>query len=304
MSRRPLLFRALNTSKRNVHVSLSEWGAGSRPTVCRAAIAARDLREQVVVDVIVELGRPVRIPGAPVGEGRVVSSCSQPTARSFFVAEPETGYPLPGPRWRLSRTPAAPPTPAPHLGGHTHPSWSPRAESTGESPRGRFGAEFAGSARAESTGESARGVRDHLAFAGPRVIDLGTLWAGPYPGMHLGALGADVIKIQSVQRPDGFRFSGALLQDGDDSYDRSGIGQATNLNQRDLTVDLTRPDGRRLSERLAGSADVVIENFSARVVEQFALRYGRLRELKPDVIMVRMPGFGLEGPWRDDVGWR
>lgn len=56
-------------------------------------------------------------------------------------------------------------------------------------------------------------------------------------------------------------------------------------------------------ERLVGSADVVIENFSARVVEQFALRYGRLRELKPDVIMVRMPGFGLEGPWRDYVGW-
>jgi crotonobetainyl-CoA:carnitine CoA-transferase CaiB-like acyl-CoA transferase len=46
--------------------------------------------------------------------------------------------------------------------------------------------------------------------------------------MYLGAPGADVIKIESVQRPDGFRFSGALLQDGDESYDRSGIGQATN----------------------------------------------------------------------------
>jgi crotonobetainyl-CoA:carnitine CoA-transferase CaiB-like acyl-CoA transferase len=97
--------------------------------------------------------------------------------------------------------------------------------------------------------------------------------------MYLGALGADVIKIESVQRPDGFRFSGALLQEGDDYYDRSGIWQATNLNKRDLTVDLTRPDGRRLLERLVGSVDVVIENFSARVVEQFGLRYRRLREL-------------------------
>jgi crotonobetainyl-CoA:carnitine CoA-transferase CaiB-like acyl-CoA transferase len=105
--------------------------------------------------------------------------------------------------------------------------------------------------------------------------------------MYLGAPGADMIKIESVQRPDGFRFSGALLQDGDESYDRSGIGQATNLNQRDLTVDLTRLDG--------------VKNFSARVVEHLGLRSGRLRELKPDVIMVRMPGFGLEGPWRDDV---
>jgi crotonobetainyl-CoA:carnitine CoA-transferase CaiB-like acyl-CoA transferase len=110
--------------------------------------------------------------------------------------------------------------------------------------------------------------------------------------MYLCALGADVIKIESVQRPDGFRFSGAVLQEGDDYYDRSGIWQATNLNKRDLTVDLTRADGRRLLERLVGSADVVIENFSARVVEQFGLRSERLRELKPDAIMVgfRRPG--------------
>jgi crotonobetainyl-CoA:carnitine CoA-transferase CaiB-like acyl-CoA transferase len=182
------------------------------------------------VDDIVELGQPFRIPVAPVGEGRAVSSCSQRTARSFFVAEPEAGYPLPGPPWGLSGTPAAPPTPAPHLAGHTHPSWSPRAESTGESPRGGFGAEFAGSPRAESTGESARGVRDHLAFAGLRVM----IWARSGPGRTPGctcALGADVIKIESVQRPDGFRFSGALLQEGDDYYDRSGIWQATNLNK-------------------------------------------------------------------------
>jgi crotonobetainyl-CoA:carnitine CoA-transferase CaiB-like acyl-CoA transferase len=121
--------------------------------------------------------------------------------------------------------------------------------------------------------------------------------------MYLGALGADVIKLESVQRPDGFRFSGAFPQEGDDYYDRSGIWQATNLNKRDLTLDLTRPEGRELLERLVPRADVVIENFSARVVDQFGLGYGRLRALRPDIVMVRMPGFGLEGPWRDYVGW-
>jgi hypothetical protein len=80
------------------------------------------------------------------------------------------------------RHPGRPAHPAPHLGGHTHPSWSPRAESTGESPRGGFGAEFAGSPRAESTGESARGVRDHLAFAGLRVM----IWARSGPGRTPG----------------------------------------------------------------------------------------------------------------------
>ena len=55
--------------------------------------------------------------------------------------------------------------------------------------------------------------------------------------------------------------------------------------------------------RLVREADVVVENFSPRVVEQFGLDYESLVELKPDVILVRMPGFGLEGPWRDYVGW-
>jgi crotonobetainyl-CoA:carnitine CoA-transferase CaiB-like acyl-CoA transferase len=234
------------------------------------------------VESVVELGQAFRIPVAPVGDGRALPSYSQFQERPFFVPEPEAGYPLPGPPWRLSRTPVGPPTPAPSLGAPAPFPLTPRAEPAGDSPRQ---------------------VRDYLPFLGLRVIDLGTFWAGPYAGMYLGALGADVVKIESVQRPDGFRFSGALPQEGDDYYDRSGIWQATNLDKRDLTLDLTGPEGRSLLERLVESADVVIENFSARVVEQFGLGYERLRILKPDVIMVRMPGFGLDGPWRDYVGW-
>jgi crotonobetainyl-CoA:carnitine CoA-transferase CaiB-like acyl-CoA transferase len=79
--------------------------------------------------------------------------------------------------------------------------------------------------------------------------------------------------------------------------------QATNLNKRDITLDLTSDAGRVLALRLAAEADVVVENFSPRVVEQFGLDYDSLVEVNPDVIMVRMPGLGLEGPWRDYVGW-
>jgi crotonobetainyl-CoA:carnitine CoA-transferase CaiB-like acyl-CoA transferase len=61
--------------------------------------------------------------------------------------------------------------------------------------------------------------------------------------------------------------------------------------------------GRELARRLAAQADVVVENFSPRVVEQFGLDYQSLVGLRPDVIAVRMPGFGLDGPWRDYVGW-
>ena len=81
------------------------------------------------------------------------------------------------------------------------------------------------------------------------------------------------------------------------------LWQGTNLNKRDLTLDLNSEQGLEIARRLASLADVVIENFSPRVVEHFGLDYASLVPLKPDVIFVRMPGFGLDGPWRDYVGW-
>src|SRR5262249_10851827 len=104
-------------------------------------------------------------------------------------------------------------------------------------------------------------------------------------------------------RPDGFRYSGAYPHEGELWYERSGMWQATNLNKRDITLDLTSDEARDLARRLVREADVVVENFSPRVVEHFGLDYESLAALKPDVIQVRMPGFGLTGPWRDYVGW-
>jgi crotonobetainyl-CoA:carnitine CoA-transferase CaiB-like acyl-CoA transferase len=142
-----------------------------------------------------------------------------------------------------------------------------------------------------------------LPFTGLKVLDLTTFWAGAYLTCYLGAFGADIVKVESIQRPDGFRYSGAFPFEGDDWYERSGLWQATNLNKKDLTLDLTSPRGLEIAKRLAAQADVVVENFSPRVVENFGLDYESLAALKPDVIFVRMPGFGLHGPWRDYVGW-
>ncbi len=142
-----------------------------------------------------------------------------------------------------------------------------------------------------------------LPFAGLKVLDLTTFWAGAYMTCYLGGFGADIVKVESIQRPDGHRYSGAFAYEGDDWYERSVMWQGTNLNKRDLTLDLTSSRGLEIARRLVAEADVVVENFSPRVVEHFGLDYESLVALKPDVILVRMPGFGLRGPWRDYVGW-
>ncbi len=142
-----------------------------------------------------------------------------------------------------------------------------------------------------------------MPFAGLKVLDLSTFWAGGYLTCYLGAFGADVVKLESIQRPDGFRYSGVQPFEGEDWYERSPLWQATNLNKRDITLNLGSSRGLELAHRLAAHADVVVENYSPRVVEQFGLDYDSLIALRPNVIAVRMPGFGLDGPWRDYVGW-
>ncbi|GAA1870049.1 CaiB/BaiF CoA transferase family protein [Asanoa iriomotensis] len=141
------------------------------------------------------------------------------------------------------------------------------------------------------------------AFAGIRVLDLGSFWAGPYLGSLLGAMGADVLKVEGPRRVDGFRFLAAFPQQGSRWYELSGLFQATNLNKRGLTLDLGTDEGRAVFERLVADADVVIENFSPRVVEQFGFGYPALAALNPRILMVRMPGYGLEGSWREFVGF-
>ena len=230
------------------------------------------------VDEIVELSQALRIPATPVNDGATVLQCPQYRDRGFFTEAGGDGWSFrrPGAPFRLSKTPVLPVRAAPRLG------------------------QLAETSATERLGAGAdRG----MPFDGVKVLDLSTFWAGAYLTCYLGAFGADITKVESIQRPDGFRYSGAYAYEGEQWYERSGMWQATNLNKRDITLDLTSDDGRDLARRLVRDADVVIENFSPRVVEQFGLDYESLVALNPDVIQVRMPGFGLQGPWRDYVGW-
>lgn len=244
---------------------------------------AQPFLESMSVADLVELSQAMRIPAAPITDGDTILGCPQYAERGFFVeaATDTWRFTRPGAPFRLSKTPVPPPLPAPAARADAEATWSKR-----DAPR--------------PTGD----VADvSLPFAGLKVFDLSTFWAGAYLTCYLGAFGADVIKVESIQRPDGHRYSGSLLREGDDWYERGPLWQGTNLNKRDITLDLTSVTGRELALRLAAEADVVVENFSPRVVEQFGLDYDSIARLNPGVIMVRMPGFGLEGPWRDYVGW-
>jgi len=142
-----------------------------------------------------------------------------------------------------------------------------------------------------------------LPLQGLRVMDFTAWWAGPSATWLLGCLGADVIHVESVQKPDGIRLAGAAAGMVEGWWERSAIYLASNSDKRGLTLNLADPDGHGLAEQLIAGADVIVENFSARVFDNFGLTWDRIRALNPQAIFVRMPAFGLDGPWRDHVGF-
>ena len=119
----------------------------------------------------------------------------------------------------------------------------------------------------------------------------------------LAALGADVVHVESVTRADGMRYTSGVSVDRDHWWEYSALFHTSNTNKRDLTLDLARPEGRDLALRLIEQSDLVVENYTPRVIEQFDLGWDVVHATNPRAVMVRMPAFGLDGPWRDRPGF-
>jgi crotonobetainyl-CoA:carnitine CoA-transferase CaiB-like acyl-CoA transferase len=126
-----------------------------------------------------------------------------------------------------------------------------------------------------------------LPLDGVRVLDLGMVWAGPYTGRLLAGLGAEVIKVEGPSRPDGTR--------PDPDARCQGLFADLNRGKRSLVVDLSRVEGRDLFLKLAAKTDVVVENFSPRVMPNFGLSYATLCERNPGLVMLSMPAFASDG---------
>jgi crotonobetainyl-CoA:carnitine CoA-transferase CaiB-like acyl-CoA transferase len=142
----------------------------------------------------------------------------------------------------------------------------------------------------------------HAPLDGLRVLDLGWTWAGPYAGMILADLGADVIKVESRGRIDVLRWSGAYA-DGLRDYERSGYHTACNRGKRSVTLDLKHPDGQRLVRALVAHCDVAIENFTPRVLPSLGLGWDELSTLNPRLVMLSLSAYGASGPERDSIAY-
>jgi crotonobetainyl-CoA:carnitine CoA-transferase CaiB-like acyl-CoA transferase len=128
-------------------------------------------------------------------------------------------------------------------------------------------------------------------------------WAGPFVAHFLATLGADVIKVESVQRPDGIRFASTQQPTADRWWEWCAMFHGMNAGKRGITLDLSRPRGVELLRELVARSDVVVENFSPRVLDNLGLGYEDLARENRGLVMVRMPAFGLDGPWRDRTGF-
>ncbi|HEY3501658.1 MAG TPA: CoA transferase [Actinocatenispora sp.] len=132
---------------------------------------------------------------------------------------------------------------------------------------------------------------------GLRVVDASTLFAGPLTAMHLGDMGADVVKVEHPRRPDPARGHGPA-RDGHNLWYKT-LGR----NKRAVTVDLSADAGRDVFRRLAATADVVVENFRPDTLERWGLGYDVLAAGNPGLVLARITGFGQVGPYRRRPGF-
>lgn len=152
---------------------------------------------------------------------------------------------------------------------------------------------------------------NQLPLQNVRILDLTQAWAGAYALQILGDLGAEIIKVESRSRPDpwrgGFGASRGLPcypadGPGERPYSRSYLANSVNRNKLSITLDLNSADGKRLFLDLARTADVVTENFTPRVLGNLGIGYDVLAAIRPGIIVLSMPAFGLSGPYRDFPG--
>jgi len=226
---------------------------------------------------IVEQANVWRVPTVAIERPDTVTELDAIAARHLFVRNPDGQFLQPRRPYLLDGREPDPVRPSPVIGAHDDETpWPPRAARP-DAPRA-------------------------LPLAGMRVVDFSVFWAGPTCTQTLAALGADVVKVESFLKPDGARVT-TRKPDDPRWWEHSALFHPNNQGKRSIGIDLTREEGREIARRLIASADLVVENFTPRVMEQFGFAWDAVHALNPRAVMLRMPAFGLDGPWRDRPGF-
>jgi len=164
-------------------------------------------------------------------------------------------------------------------------------------------------------------MANRLPLEGIRVLDITTTWAGPYATMLLGDLGAEVIRVESIQHfasttrgmmprppaglyentPKGGMYQYPNRTPGETPWNRATMFNSHGRNKYAMTIDLERPRGNQIFKELVKISDIFIENNAFGVMEKLGLTYDVLSQVNPRLIMVRAPSYGVKGPYRT---WR
>ena len=227
-------------------------------------------------------GQQLGVPCALVNTVGQFTADPQPRSRGFLVRKPLAGlgeHELPG-RPFLSRRPL--------LGQYRRPAPRLGEEDVAEILRGWRGT---GSEPGGPVGKALTGIR---------AISFGTAIAGALCGTALAELGADVVKIESPSRPDNLRrlrFPGDRAVHEPSGADTSPMFANFNRTTRSVALDMKRPASVELFLRLAGAADVVIENYGPDVMKRWGVGYETIAAANPRIVMLSLTGFGhTEGP--------
>ncbi len=232
---------------------------------------------------LVELGQAMGFPWASVDSIDETLQNPQLEARRFFsrvlLPNGKLTSPFPGLPYKFSAF-------APAL-LQTPPASDPDAQD------GIATARISRATPAETLGSpgTPKDCSDGMILSGMRVIDLTRMISGPYATRILADFGAEVLKIQSGKAATGAERNDSLPF------------AIWNRNKRSVSLDLNRPEARANFLKLVATSDVVVENFSPRVMANWGLDYEHLRLVKPGLIMVSISAMGHTGPWSNFVGF-
>ncbi|PLS03147.1 hypothetical protein CVD27_15920 [Neobacillus cucumis] len=140
-------------------------------------------------------------------------------------------------------------------------------------------------------------VMGRKALEGLRVLEMGQLIAGPFASRLLAEFGADVIKVESPTTGDPIR-TWRIVENGTSLW-----WYVQSRNKKSITVDLRQEEGQEIIRRLVKEIDILIENFRPGTMEKWGLSFEELKKINPRLIMLRVSGYGQDGPYRDKPGF-